>query len=286
MPWHLLRLARPKDWIKNVFVLMPVPFCVAAGGQLHWPQLICGLLGFCLINSAVYTLNDLFDAAADRLHPQKCRRPIAAGEVSQSAALVQFVVLVLAGSALVWYGGRLPGMAIVAVYVAVNAVYSLGAKREPLLDTFLLSSGFVLRVLLGCVLVHSSPSGWLLLCSSSLSLFLGFGKRRADLLTEVDPVYRPSLQGYTHNFLDQSLAICATVAILSYALYCIEGRLFIGERQLASMPFVAYGILNYLRLMYLENAGGSPVDIALSSRASQVCAVGWALAVAWGLGWW
>lgn len=286
----LLRLARPADWIKNVFVLAPVPFALAdktrPEAALVPGVFLLGLLGFCLTNSAVYTLNDLLDAEADRLHPRKRQRPIAAGKVPPKIACVQAVVLLLIGLGLCLAAGRPATVGLAAIYVAVNLSYSLGAKQVALLDVFLLSSGYVIRVLLGCSLVTTGTTAWLLLCTSSLALFLGFAKRRADLTDQLDDHHRGSLGGYSRAFLDQAIAICAGAALLAYALYSIESGAFRVNREMASIPFVAYGILNYLRLIDAENAGGSPVEIAYHSTSSQICAIGWAIAVTWSLGIW
>lgn len=283
---RLVRLARPADWIKNVFVLAPVPFALAAGASLEAVPLLLGLAGFCLINSAVYTFNDLFDAESDRLHPQKQDRPIAAGQISKRVAAIQSTALFALGMMLCAAAGKPGAVPAVLAYTIINLAYSLGAKDVPLLDVFLLSSGFVIRVLLGCALVHADPSAWLLLCTSALALFLGFAKRRADLTAGLDRNHRPSLRGYSRAFLDQAMAITAGVAVLSYAIYCIESDVLLAGREMASMPFVAYGVLNYLRLANTDEAGGSPVEIAYTSRASQICAVGWVFSVIWSLGMW
>lgn len=285
---NLIRLARPTHWVKNVFVLLPVPFALQVAGHKEFSlySFALGLAGFCLVNSAIYTLNDLCDADADKLHPRKSRRPIASGKVSRGMAAVQIIVLCFAGLALCMAAQRPLGVWIVAAYIIMNVAYNLGAKHVTLLDVFMLSSGFVFRVLLGCALVQATPSPWLLLCTSTLALFLGFAKRRADLLEdELDLDHRPSLRGYNHAFLDQAVGICAGVAVLSYALYCIEVKnIFLAGREMASMPFVAYGILDYLRMVYVEDAGGSPVEIAYHSRSTQICALGWVVAVVWSLG--
>lgn len=285
----LIRLARPRDWIKNVFVLLPIPFALKATGGKDFAltALLLGLAGFCLIASSVYTLNDLFDADTDRLHPKKRLRPIPAGEVSRRAAVLQMIVLFAAGFCLCLAAEKPYCAAIVLTYVAINAAYNLGAKHIALLDVFLLSSGFVIRVLLGCALVSAAPSPWLLLCTSTLALFLGFTKRRADLTDELDLDHRPSLRGYNLAFLDQAVSICAGVAILAYALYCIEVKKVLQPgREMASMPFVAYGILNYLRMVQVDGEGGSPVDVAYHSLSMQVCAIGWMAAATWSLGLW
>jgi 4-hydroxybenzoate polyprenyltransferase len=283
----LIRLARPRHWVKNVFVVLPVPFCCAAGARLAPAAFLLGLAGFCLINSAVYTLNDLSDARADRFHPKKRHRPLAAGQVSLGAAIVQITGLLGVGLGLCWAAGNhRTVMAIVLAYVIINMAYNLGAKHVALLDVFLLSSGFVIRVLLGCALVAAPPSAWLLLCTSSLALFLGFAKRRADLKEGLDHQHRPSLRGYSLAFLDQAITITAGIAAVSYALYSIETKLLLPGREMASMPFVVYGILEYLRLADVENVGGSPVDVVYHSITMQVCAVGWMATVTWGLGLW
>jgi len=287
----LIKLARLKHWIKNVFILLPVPFALAARAtrvpfQEEVGTLLLGLLGFSLINSAVYTLNDLIDADADQLHPRKCKRPLASGEVSGRAACIQIGVLMLAGLALCLATGRPTVVLLSLAYIGINIAYCMGAKHVAVFDVFMLSSGFVIRVLLGCALVNATPSAWLLLCTTSVALFLGFTKRRADIVAGVDANHRPSLEGYSLPFLDQAITICAGVTLLGYALYGIESAMFVEGREMASMPFVAYGIMNYLRISNVENAGGSPVEIAYTSRSSQICAIGWIIAVLWSLGVW
>ena len=196
-------------------------------------------------------------------------------------------MLLTVGLALCWDAGNSRAVVmIVLVYIVINVAYNLGAKHVALLDVFLLSSGFVIRVLLGCALMAAHPSAWLLLCTSSLALFLGFAKRRADLKGGLDHQHRPSLRGYSQSFLDQAITITAGIAALSYALYTIEAKLLLAGREMASMPFVIYGILEYLRLADVEGAGGSPVDVAYHSRTMQLCAVGWIATVTWALGLW
>jgi 4-hydroxybenzoate polyprenyltransferase len=298
----LIRLARPKHWVKNVFVLLPVPFAVAAkiaspvpnaaafytGAFLQetWLSFLCGFFGFCLLNSSIYTLNDLFDARADIHHPVKRHRPVASGLVPVWAAALQSILLCACGMLLCLAANKSGTVAIAITYLMVNIAYNMGAKHVALLDVFLLSSGFVLRVLLGCALVSAYPSAWLLLCTSSLALFLGFAKRRADLKVGLDHKHRPSLRGYSLPFLDQAISVCAGTAVLSYALYSIEAKVLLEHREMASMPFVVFGILNYLRMADVEGTGGSPVEIALHSVSTQICVLGWAISVTWSLGLW
>jgi decaprenyl-phosphate phosphoribosyltransferase len=279
-----LELLRPKHWLKNAFVLMPLPFALAAGGRFDPAEFSLGFVGFCLAASAVYAFNDVLDAEQDRRHPRKQRRPVAAGRVSPAAAVASSVVLLAGGLTLAVLSGSRLAVAILLVYASVNASYSLGAKNVPLLDVFLLSSGFVLRVLLGCALIEVPPSTWLLLCSSTLALFLALAKRRGDLVRGVGSEHRPSLRGYSLGFLNQAIAITAAMTLLAYALYCMEAAVLRQGREFASFPFVLFGVLDYLRMTDLGNGGDSPVELILSSPALWISGALWAVATVWSVG--
>jgi 4-hydroxybenzoate polyprenyltransferase len=309
----LIRLSRPWHWVKNVFILLPLPFVAAAqakGQALGLGQFVyelgpfaIGFVGFCLVNSGVYALNDVIDAEADRLHSKKRNRPVASGDVAAPLAVVWALVLLAAGLALGWIAAfdarglstqtdgsheawRQYSLAVAVIYVALNLAYSLGAKHVTLLDIFLVSAGFVLRVLLGCYLLGVPASNWLVLCSSALALFLGSAKRRADLAAGLPAEHRPSLAGYDITFLNQMLGITATVTLMAYCLYSRESPVFIEGRQLASVPFVAYGVLHYLRVALIHGAGASPVAMFYTSRTLQICGVCWLVAVTWSVGLW
>jgi 4-hydroxybenzoate polyprenyltransferase len=281
---QLIRLARPWHWIKNSFVVAPVPFALAVGAELDLPVFVLGLLGFCLINSAAYAFNDVRDAEADRHNPAKRSRPVASGAVSPGLALALAALLALAGLSLCWSTGKPAAIVLSLIYLIANLSYSLGAKNVPVLDVFLLASGYLIRVILGCALVEAAPSNWLLLCSSMLALFLAFGKRRADLAAGLTSEHRASLAGYSLTFLDSALGITAGIAMFAYALYSQESPAFVEGRELVGLPFVAFGILDYLRVAMGEGAGGSPVEMAYRSRPLQLCVLGWVIATAWSLG--
>ena len=279
-----LELLRPKHWAKNAFVFMPVPFALAAGGQLDAPRFALGLVGFCFVTSAVYAFNDVLDAEQDRRHPQKRSRPVAARRVGPAFAMALAVLSLLLGIGLVALSGHGGAVVIALAYVAINVAYTLGGKHVPLLDVFMLSSGFVLRVLLGCALIGVRPSTWLLLCSSTLSLFLALAKRRGDLLRGVGSDHRPSLRGYSMEFLNQAIAISAAMTLLGYALYCMEAKVLRHGREFASFPFVLFGVLDYLRMSDLKSSGDSPVELILSSPSLWFSGIGWAVATLWSVG--
>lgn len=280
----LLELARPKDWVKNVFVLMPVPFALADGATLDPLSFVLGIAGFCLGNSSVYAFNDAFDLELDRNHATKCFRPVAAGRISVAQALVFSAVLLAAGLLLTNLSGQIEATGILVVYALLNVIYSVWGKHVPLVDVFLLSSGFILRVLLGCALLGVAASSWLLLCSSGLALFLALAKRRADLAMGLDGEHRPSLSGYNLPYLDQAIGITSAMTLMAYALYCIEAAVLIPGREFATLPFVVFGVFDYLRICHVEQTGGSPVDLLLSSPAIMTCGLGWIMATFWSVG--
>ena len=280
----IVRLVRPRDWLKNVFVLMPLPFALGASGTFDPVVVVAGLAAMSLVSSAAYVFNDLWDAGRDRLHPHKRHRPIAAGAVSPAAAGLLSAGLATVGGGLA-FGGTPPGAGgVLLAYVGLQLVYTLYGKDLPLVDVVLLSSGFVLRVLLGCALVGVTPSSWLLLCSSSLALFLVLAKRRGDLLRGVDDTHRPSLAGYSRVFLEQGLTIAAGLTIMAYALYCMDAPVLAPGREFLTLPFVVFGVLEYLRIVHLHGAGAAPVDVLLSSRSLLVCGAGWVVAALYSVG--
>jgi 4-hydroxybenzoate polyprenyltransferase len=278
-----ISLARPKHWSKNVFVLMPVPFALAAGAALPIGRFAAGLIAFSLASSAVYAFNDAQDAPRDRQHKRKRFRSVAADRISVTAARIFTAIVAALATAI---SALLCGFAatrLVALYLVLNVAYSLGAKHIALLDVFILASGFVLRVLFGCALLDVTPSAWLLLCSSSLALFLGLAKRRADLAAEAASQYRPVLAHYNLSFLDQAMTAAATTTILAYALYGISAKVLIPGRELAALPFVVFGVLDYLRIAMVRGEGGEPVETILASPTLICCGAGWAVATLWSI---
>jgi 4-hydroxybenzoate polyprenyltransferase len=277
----LVKLSRPQQWVKNVFVLMPVPFAVAAGAKIEPMSFALGFFGFCLASSGVYALNDAQDAARDRLHPEKRNRPVASGAISVGVARGWSASLIAASLLLEAASGHPEAVLATGVYVILNIGYSLGGKNLPLIDVFLLASYYLVRVTLGCVLLDVAPSNWLLLCTSTLALFVSLAKRRADLTLGVDDEHRPALAGYTQNFLDQAMGITAGTTLIGYALYCLEAEVLVPGREFATLPLVAFVVLEYLRLVHVKGAGGSPVDVVMRSPVMLGCGAGWLLAVAW-----
>ncbi len=266
LAWSFLIAMRPAQWTKNALVF--AAFLFALGDQhqdIHpadgWIVLIAALL-FCLASSGVYLINDIRDAAKDRLHPTKKLRPIATGELNPSTAAIGAVVLIagsLLGSA--WIDRLLA--AVVGGYLALQMVYTFLLKDVALVDVFVIAGGFVLRAIAGGVAIGVMISPWLLLCTLLLALFLGLCKRRHEkvVLNDVSGGTRSSLQHYHEGLLDQLIAIVSAATIVCYALYTLwpETVEKFGTSALGfTIPFVIFGLFRYLDLVYRHEQGGHP----------------------------
>ncbi|HYY61968.1 MAG TPA: decaprenyl-phosphate phosphoribosyltransferase [Burkholderiales bacterium] len=254
----LLRLMRPHQWLKNTFVFVGVLF----GHAWTAPTLLaaaCAAAAFCLMASAVYIVNDYVDRERDRVHPRKRQRPLASGRVTPGAALV--VASGLALGSLVLAGSASPVVAtLVAFYAAMNLAYSFWLKNIVILDVFVVAAGFILRILAGTLGIGIAPSQWLLVCSLFLTLFLGFTKRRSELLSVGGEflIHRKALLNYNPQLLDKMMGICAAAVLMSYSLYTMSpatARVHGTENLIYTIPFVAYGMFRYLFLLHAKHAG-------------------------------
>lgn len=294
---EIIRLLRPKQWVKNVFVLAPLFFSGVFQQGTAWVPVAAVLAAFacfCCWSSAVYVLNDLCDAGQDRLHPRKCRRPIASGAVSPATALAMFVVLAVlpflcitawqfcAGEAFSLASGKTLLMAVGGLYLLNNLLYSFLLRAQVLLDVFSISFGFVLRLLGGCFMLGVEPSRWLVVCGFTLALFLGFGKRRMELARlDEGEAYRDSLTVYSRELLDVLLGVSLTLCVMAYMLYTVwpDTVALHGTANLIyTLPFVLYGTLRYLMAALAGQADG-PVDALLHDRLFLINAVLWLAAV-------
>lgn len=278
-----LSLLRPHQWIKNGFVFVGLLFGHAWTDPVKLGQALAAFAAFCLLASAVYVMNDLIDREQDRLHPKKKHRPLAAGTVSTTTAAMLAAACLTVGGIIAW---RLAGNApwIFAAYLGLNVGYSLGLKHVVILDVFIISSGFMLRILAGTHGLGIVPSQWLLLCGLMLTLFLGFAKRRAELyaLPPGDAGHRRVLEHYTEPMLDQFIGIVAAGTVISYALYTVSAETVAlhGTRGLiATVPFVLYGMLRYLWRLHRRSGGGDPALELLTDPHLLAATAGWLVLV-------
>ncbi len=263
----LLALCRPHQWMKNLFVGLGAVF------SHHWTDAYAvdaglAFLAFCLGASAVYVHNDMRDAEADRLHPTKRLRPLAAGTVSATAAGWLAAALLLSALGLAWASSP-ANVALLGTYIALNVAYTLRLKRMVIVDVFSIAAGFLLRVLAGTIGIGIPPSSWLQLCTLMLTLFLGFAKRRAEMDAgsggEANPG-REVLGAYSATLLDQLTAITATCSILTYALYTVSEETIAvhGSHALIyTVPVIAHGMFRYLYLLHVRSSAVQDTALAV-----------------------
>jgi decaprenyl-phosphate phosphoribosyltransferase len=262
----ILRTMRPHQWVKNLFVLAPVVFA----RELMRPTFILAALGafgvFCLLAGAVYTLNDLVDAAADRVHPVKRHRPIASGRVPVPVARVMVVVLVTAalGSALIVGVGydRLPFFFVALAYFLQNVAYSFRFQKIAYVDVGFIAFGFVLRVLAGGYATHTPVSGYMIACTALLALFLGFGKRRHELAGANAARQRSALEAYSPQALTIALAVTGFAAVADYLAYTLDPPPFFHHTPWLWVTTVhpLFGVLRFLQLVVGRPKAESPTQ--------------------------
>ena len=258
---------RPAQWVKNLFVLVPLVFAHRLDRFDLALRAASAFAAVCAAASAVYLLNDLRDREADRLHPLKRLRPIAAGRLGLVPALAASLGLAATALALAWRLG--PGFLIcLGVYLLLNVLYSLGLKRIVILDVMTIAMGFVLRVEAGALAIAVDVSSWLLLCTTFVALFLGFAKRRHELaLQSVSGAgTRAVLEHYSLTFLDQMINVVTASTIVSYSLYAVDPATAVrlGTKYLiVTVPLALFGIFRFLYLLYHQPDVASPTDAIL-----------------------
>ena len=278
----LFKTMRPRQWTKNVFIFAALVFDKQLFVVDSFLRTIAGFALFCLISSSVYIFNDLADVEADRQHPEKKNRPIASGKLPVSTAWAAGIVMVVVTLVLAYL--LAPAFcAVVAGYFILNLAYSQSLKHVAILDVLIISAGFVLRVGAGVTLIHVERfSPWLYIVMFLLSLFLGFGKRRAELalLTHDAGSHRKVLDGYTLPLLDQYIMIVSGTTIVAYSLYTFSApNVPENHSMMLTIPFMVYAIFRYLYLIEVEHAGGTPEEVLISDRPFQVSMFLWAISV-------
>ena len=282
MLWGLVVSLRPRQWVKNLFVFGGLVFSQRLFTASVWPALGAFAI-FCALSGAIYLLNDVADRDKDRLHPRKRERPIASGLLAVPVALGSAVLLIVAGLAAAV--ALSPRFAIVALaYVVLLSVYSVVLKHVVIVDVLTVAIGFVLRAVGGALAIGVDISGWLLICTILIALFLALGKRRHEYLTLEGEAarHRPILAEYSAGLLDQMIAVVTASTVTAYALYTMSPETvakFHTQLLPATLPFVLYGIFRYLYLLYRRQLGGNPSELFLNDRALLVNTVGWILAV-------
>ena len=273
---------RPRQWVKNLFVFAGLIFAQRLFSPAAWLALAAFAI-FCGLSGAIYLFNDVADRERDRLDPRKRMRPIAAGRLAVGVAIGTGVVLVMGGLVLAALLSRAFFLTAFA-YVILLIAYSAWLKHIVIVDVLVVAGGFVLRAVAGAVVIGVEMSGWLLICTILLALFLALGKRRYEYLAlDQDAVrHRPILAEYSPALLDQMIAVVTASTVTAYALYTMSPETvakFHTRWLPATLPFVLYGIFRYLYLLYQRRLGGNPSELLLSDRALLINSICWICAV-------
>ena len=280
--WAIVRSLRPRQWAKNLFVFAGLVFSQQLLTPKAWTAGAAFLL-FCALSGAIYLFNDLADVEKDRLHPTKRRRPIASGALSVPAGAA-IGVLTLVGSLVAAYALSARFGVVATVYAALLTAYSVWLKHVVILDVLTVAIGFVLRAVAGAAAIGVEISGWLVICTILVALFLALGKRRHEYLTLHGDAaaHRPILAEYSESFLDQMVAVVTASTVTAYALYTMSPDTvakFHTRWLPLTLPFVLYGVFRYLYLLYRRELGGNPSDLLLSDRALLINTALWMVAL-------
>lgn len=268
--YHLSILMRPHHWIKNAFVLVPAFF----SGHAHDPAILLQACGatiiFCLLSSIIYIINDLRDVEADKLHAKKCRRPLPSGLIKPHDAIMMIVVLAISTSLLLWWLQPAKEFIFILVaYTALNLAYSLGLKQLALVELFLVSSGYILRLVAGGLVVNEHLTSWIVACTGLVSLLLTVGKRRGDIAQNNDlQQQRQSLRRYSVAYLDHLMTMLAAATIVTYLLFTLSdyAKIRFGEYVITSSVFVIFGIMRFLQIVMVESGGDQPATLLYRDR--------------------
>jgi 4-hydroxybenzoate polyprenyltransferase len=279
------RLLRPEQWVKNLLVFAALIFSKHLFVAESAARAVLAFVSFCLLASASYVLNDLHDAEKDRLHPAKRGRPLSAGRVSVGAAAGLAAGLAAGGLGLAASLGR-EFVGIVLGYALLQLAYSFTLKNLVILDVMALATGFVLRAAGGGVAIAVDVSPWLIICTFLLALFLGFSKRRHELvlLEEEAASHRESLRDYSPYFLDQMISVVTASTVLAYAIYTVSPEVrekLHTDALYLTVPFVLYGIFRYLYLVHQREGGGDPTRELLTDRPLWVNVALWIGTAIW-----
>lgn len=274
-----LKLLRPKDWAKNLFLYLPLFFSGEIFDLTKFVHVFEGFVAFCCIASSIYIINDYADLESDKNHPLKQNRPLASGKVKISIAFMILSLTLITGF-LIAYQINFNFLVLLSIYFLLNIAYSLGLKHVPILDIFIIAIGFSLRIRSGGVLAGVGVTIWMNIMVFLLALFMAAGKRRDDVLLTISSGknIRKAMEGYTLDFLNILLAVISSVMIVSYFMYTISDRVILRletNRLYFTSLFVMAGMMRYLQIIYVHSDGGSPTKILYKDRFIQICIILW-----------
>ncbi|MBF0760067.1 UbiA prenyltransferase family protein [Dysgonomonas mossii] len=277
---HYLQLMRIHQWVKNFFIFLPLFFSFKMD---HIPLLIADLwafVGFCLIASSIYIINDWNDIATDRLHPEKRNRPLASGAINKKEALLMILSLVAVGvSVYIFVLGNYIALALLVSYFILNIFYSLRLKHIPVIDISIVAIGFVIRIFIGGVVTDTPLSRWIVVMTFLLAIFLALGKRRDDVVIyeETGDKVRKNVDGYNIPFLNVAIVVVAAVMMVAYIMYTISQEVteHNGDNLYLTSFFVFIGLFRYLQIIFVEERSGNPTLIFLKDNFIRIIIILW-----------
>lgn len=280
---NIIRLLRPHQWLKNLFIFLPLFF---DGHLFDWRYLLSAFIGFsafCTAASSIYCLNDIKDAENDRKHPRKKLRPIASGAVSVACGYSLAALLLCFSVALTFLlpdKSRIPVVSIIMAYYVMNIAYTLKLKHIAIIDVFIIALGFVMRIFVGGFSTDVELSVWIVMMTFLLALFLAFAKRRDDesLYESSGTKARPNIDRYNLVFINQVITILASIIMVCFIMYTVSPDVmqrFHSKHVYLTAFFVLAGIIRYLQITIVETGSGSPTKILMHDRFIQCCILGW-----------
>ena len=284
----IIQLCRPKEWVKNLFVLLPLFFSGNLFNLSLLAESLVALISFCFASSAIYCLNDLMDVESDRRHPAKHLRPLVSGKLGNRSCIITMSLLGISSVAIL---PTLPPeraantIVIVAGYLLLNTAYCLKLKRIALIDVICIALGFVLRVVAGGAATGVYVSHWIIIMTFLLALFLSLCKRRDDIViyNTTGEIMRQNITRYNLEFINQATTLVSTVMLVSYVMYTVSADVtarFSSDKIYVTSVFVLLGLLRYIQLTVVEVRSGNPTRVFLNDRFIQACVAGWFLTFA------
>lgn len=282
---NILKILRPHQWVKNTFIFIPLFFGGSLFDMADWTSSLVAFVAFSFAASAIYSINDIVDVEADKKHPKKCKRPIAAGLISKRQASLLAIILAIAALALPFLLNNWMLSVVIAVYLAMNLCYCIRLKHYAIIDVCIVALGFVMRIVAGGVATDIVLSRWIVMMTFLLTLFLSFAKRRDDVLimNETGMAPRKNTSRYNLTFINQAITITGGVMLVCYIMYTVSPEVierFNSPNLYMTSFFVILGLLRYIQLTVVDERSGEPTRLVLSDRLIQLIIAGWIISFA------